>query len=346
VPLSLGSETIQCVSCGYSGPPPPQVAEQLSAAAQAVRQMDAGERQLAGMQRRVATAGGKSIALYLLVSALVFIPLLLFGLFGVALDVNWDLMIFFWLPLIIGVDAAVIGLWWIIKRRRALQEATAAVPPRTAGATASCRVCGASLEQTTEAIIRCGYCESDNLVAAEVLQRLGQRKAVAMDNLVEQVKTEAASVRQAGKQAGCAMVWIGLAAPFASIALMFLIVLALWNVPAAIDTSVRYTVRQTTQGSCVGRVSETDNGVIISYGGRGVLEPEELTNAEGLELRSYDLVIGRRVRVIYDDRTGTVERIQGLLIGDDQAVIRPDSGDTFQATIAGLCFIDEAAPAP
>jgi len=65
-----------------------------------------------------------------------------------------------------------LAIWLIWRRQRQLEQSCAAVPPAAPGEPASCHVCGGPVAAADgQAVVRCRFCQADNIVLPRVLQR-------------------------------------------------------------------------------------------------------------------------------------------------------------------------------
>lgn len=342
-PLSLASSSIHCSSCGYDGPPAPEVAEQLGRAAAILAQFDVRERQLAGWARAAISSGFWPVAAYLLVAALVNAPMLVIALFGAWAwgddAMSTGVFVLFTSPLVVSVMATGAGLRWLSRRRAKLRFEAAAAPPVAPGSTASCRVCGASLADLGEPVVRCGYCEADNLVDPTVLRQASAAKLRSLEGVVDAVRQGAIGLRAASRRAGCALASVGCLTPVGLLVGTLVIATILAEIEAEPSDDARYTIVQTAAGRCVALVTESARGVRLSFGSDAIA-PEDRPTAAGLSVGSAQMVVGQRVRVHATGSTGTVVRIRGSLLGSDYAVLRAGDGSETSVDTAGLCLTE------
>lgn len=346
-PLSLAATSIRCSSCGYDGPPAPAVAEQLGRAAAILRQVDVRERQLTGGARAVLASGRWPVVAYLAVAALVNAPFLVLTIFGVWLwatsGTSTSGLLWFATPLIVSVLATGVGLRWLGRRRANLRLEAAAAPPAAPGSTASCRVCGASLEESRGPVVRCGYCEADNLVDPAALRLAAATKLRSLENLVESVRAGATGLRAASRRAGCALASVGCLTPVVLLVASTAIAMVLASIETEPSGAARYAIVQTAAGRCVALVSERPGGVRLSYGGAAgtaAIAPEDRSSTAGLAVGPAQQLVGRRVRVHTTGASGTVVRVRGTLLGNDVAVLAAPGGAESSVDLPGLCLTD------
>jgi uncharacterized Zn finger protein (UPF0148 family) len=344
-PLSLATTAVRCASCGYDGPPAAAVAEQLARASAILRQVDVRERQLAGWARAALASGRWPIAAYLAVATLVNAPMLVIAIFGAwSWAESWTStagLLWFATPTVVSALATIGGLRWLGRRRAALRLQAAAAPPAAPGSTASCRVCGASLDESAGPVVRCGYCEADNLVDPSVLGQVAVTKLRSLENLVDTVREGATGLRVASRRAGCALAGVGCATPVALLVATTALALVLASIPTAPSGASRYAVVQTAAGRCVALVTQRPGNVRLSYGGAagtGAIAPEDRPSTAGLSVGPAQTLVGRQVRVHASGVSGTVVRVQGTLLGSDVAVLRLPDGSETSVDIPGLCL--------
>lgn len=198
-PLSLARPgQLRCPACGYDGPPPPEVREQLAQAAALLSQVELGRRQLSRSQRRALTSAWAGTVGYLLSFGVLLLPLAGCLACGVSAaregeDTNWWMLTVCSAPTILLSLTGILGLLFIVERRRRLEEACAAIPPLHPGQAARCHVCGGDLAQEhgTDAIVRCDYCAADNLVHGRVSFDGYNRAGLDVGDRIRTVKSRA-----------------------------------------------------------------------------------------------------------------------------------------------------------
>lgn len=225
IPLSLGDrEEVRCRACDHRGPPPEDVARGLGAAASVVERHAATERQLHGLARVAVTRGASLLWAYGALVLLLASPLALMALVhlvglvrSVGTGVLASLMqlsgaVVVLLVLVLGSLPAMGGLHLL---RRRVERAAAAVPPAREGEPARCHVCGGDLlAEGVRGVARCGYCEADNVVSPQVLERVSTSRVEALEDHAAAVEARGRTLGRAG---GCAMVstmGLAAAAPF------------------------------------------------------------------------------------------------------------------------------------
>ena len=107
--------------------------------------------------------------------------------------VSWLIAI---LPLPLSVFVGGLGAVILVRRVvRKLEARCAAIPPSKPGESASCHVCGAPLAAVGEqAVVRCQYCQSDNLVSAKVLDRARIARDVVMQDYAKAIRQQSLRV--------------------------------------------------------------------------------------------------------------------------------------------------------
>ncbi|MCE7894998.1 MAG: hypothetical protein DYH12_35710, partial [Sorangiineae bacterium PRO1] len=129
--MSLATpDVIACGACQHQGPPGPELSRELRAAAEALWQADAADRQLTGAQR-LNVASARSYFVFLFVGlGVVLLPLVLLAggcvaLFGTTESFEPASLLFILvgtLPLVLGLGASFMALRHVHRRGVALAE--------------------------------------------------------------------------------------------------------------------------------------------------------------------------------------------------------------------------------
>jgi hypothetical protein len=334
-PLSLARpDVIACPACGFAGPPPPAIAQELRAAAHVVASLDSRQRQLTERQRRALASGGTRVAAF---AVLYVLASLVFGgcagcgaaVFGTSTAESQLGTAITVLPAIVMIASGLVCVLWIARRDRALRRACAASPPATPGHAASCRVCGGPLEaQTDRGVARCRFCSADNLISRDVMESVGAGRVVMIGSYAAAVRGAALGAAAAE---GLSIVWIVLGSFFVPIAttLAVLVAMSRYNaVQTAPDDTIEYAVVEEPTESCIGQVSPGVNG---GYEIRaGAKHQRTVPSKNGLTIVRASWLGGRRVRVhncgwdgIAEDLDGTVVGVKKTFTGND-AVVKID----------------------
>lgn len=159
-------------------------------------------------------------------------------------------------------------IMYALKRTRArVEQACAAVPPAVPGAPPGCHVCGADLpavDLSRQAVVRCKYCQADNVIRPEVMQGAVMAGVYAADSLLAQVNAHAKALVKHRRHSSWLLAALALVAPVASCA-GFVAVAAV--APEAEPTDDLVLVR-TDAGPCVARRGPTDpDGAQMFYHG-------------------------------------------------------------------------------
>ncbi len=265
-PVSAAApDLLDCAYCSYVGPPPPEVAASLRAAAAVLGSMQARRRQLTSFQHRTLGRMGCSMALYFALLGALALP---FAIFAAACTAfrdeieTWVLLIVGFGPLIVVLVSGAFGWWWMRRSRAALEHACAATPPPVRGRPARCRVCGGDLAPPPGSIVaRCQFCGTDNVVSQAAMQRRWSDEQLVLGGYEQAVQARAAA---AGSASVLAKVMVFLAAVGAPtivsvVALLVVIGLALHETPP--DTTQQYVAVSTPGGECLAVVQHYPGGV-------------------------------------------------------------------------------------
>lgn len=346
-------DRMSCRHCGYGGAPPPDVQAHLSAAARALHHIDVRRRQLTALQRRTLLSAGLGKALFLVVLVLLTLP---FGTCAMTCTrmsdsvQTWAVVLLGFGPLAIVLAAGALGVWLIGRRRRQLEDACVAAPPLAPGEPAGCRVCGADLVVGADrGIVRCPYCQADNIVSPEAMARRASSSATATGVFEQQVRQQAASLHLVTGTATFIVLLAALAAPFVVVVVALVVGSVLMKVEGPADETVDYAFADTESGRCVGElVRASGGGLVIRLGklpqGGGDPAHRAADPASLPRVRASGLV-GLHVHGS-GGRPGTVKRVFEL--GSDEGVNQvevayPDGTSSKQAAI-GTCLVGDSPP--
>jgi hypothetical protein len=213
VPLSAPDE-MRCVACGHAGPTPEPARSRLREARAALDQLDARQRQISGAQRLAFDAhyGRVLLSFWLVLFAC--------GAFeGLAVGASianhgFDDWIEIAGPLCGFAACLLTGLvvLGLLRWGRQSFEATyAANPPATEGGEATCHVCGAPLPPASAsaiAMVRCRFCQADNLIDREVMRRIARSRRLVVEDHAREVVRRARRFGTAATVAGLSLLWI------------------------------------------------------------------------------------------------------------------------------------------
>lgn len=345
-PLSLAApEQLSCPTCGHKGELPPNVRAQLEGARRLLQTIATRERQLTAQQRR-ALGSSRSAALgYWLTTAAVSVPLLACGALGTLItlggrDTSIAGAAMSLTPLALFLLVAIVGQRTVNKRYSDLRIACAAVPPSSPGQPAGCHVCGGPLSgPANAAILRCGFCSADNVVAADALTAAASARATLTGDVETTVRRQAGLARSIAKQATLAIVISAVGAPFFTVLASFLLFMALSQVEGPIDLSYRYGLVKTPSGTCIAHVyPRVDGKWLLGFGTAppaGMKEIEVRDSVDDLPPMTADDFNGKRVKAGPRDRppAGVIERVHGTRTGFNKGVI---AGRDYE--LPGVCL--------
>lgn len=324
-PVSLAEpDVLACRACGFSGSTPPEVSRELRAAALALEAAADRDRQLTNVQRTALTSSAPYVVIVALVIVWALLPTL-FVAYAMAASSRDPAMWFAFIVAPTAVGAALL-LVWFVRRRRALQTACAAQPPRADGEACTCRVCGGSLSAGSTGVVRCAYCRTDNIVAPDVVVRAAKSRVPALAAYEARVRRELTSIGGATIRAAVVGLVGALVMPF--VGGMFAILsslLAAKMVRYAADSRTEYTLVRVGSTDCVARIDRSDEPQMVLHPpGKDV---EQRAIGSGPTLHAHDF-IGRRVAVIMGDaRTGEVRRVFRPLFDDNHAIVHMEALD-------------------
>ena len=349
-------DRIACSACGYVGTPPPDAGRQLQAAAAVLAGVDVRERQLSEQQRKAlgrARRGASRVASILMLALLPLTPCALCsGVFLIGENRSIPLFIMCVSPfLFLGMTGGTVVLW-LRRRRRVLEAACAAVPPAVEGGPARCHVCGGDLAAPAldaGGLVRCGYCQADNLVDPKVLARLGDRRVHDVSRFEEAVRAQS---RQLGLESGLAfgvVLVLGLLAPTLCIASAWGTDLLARKVERPANTERTYQLIQLGEGACVaylqGRYDDGTGYLMVARPPSGTRGANYVQGA-GVEGFPASWLVGRWVRVQDIHRqwhVGVVRRIHGTLLDRNNHLVIEEHGVELSERVSGAC-LEEGAP--
>lgn len=350
MPLSLATpEVAACSACDFSGSPPPEITAELRAAASSLAELRAEERQLDQAQRAaigktswersgMATVFGTALA------PQVFIALLGGALFLGQEKPSWELFGFSLVPLGVAGLAAILASRPLARRRREMQAACLATPPPRDGEPLGCHVCGGPLPEAAlaQAVVRCGFCQSDNLVDRSILASLGQAQRVVLSHFAETIQREASRFRVARDSAKSALILAALVAPLFGVASAVAVAITLASITAETRGDTEYTFVERPEGNCLALVTRYHDHLRLSF---GATPPTgfahfDRPNADGLTIVHVGAIVGNHVRGNGLATPGRVTSVHGTWLGTNVAVVRAFGSDkTDEVSPEGLCVI-------
>jgi hypothetical protein len=356
IPLSVAEpEKAACSACDFVGAPPPEVTAELRAAGALLAELRADERQLNQAQRAAIGKTSWARSGLLTVLGVALAPQVLIALLGAALFLgqevpSWELFGFSLVPLGVAGGAALLASRPLARRRREMQAACLARPAARAGEPLGCHVCGGPLREAAlaEAVVRCAYCQSDNLVDQTIVQSLGHAQKVVLTNFAENIRGEAARFRTAANGAKSAMIVAALIAPLLGLFSAVGVAMTLASITAETRSDVEYTFVDRPEGSCLALVSRYQDHVRISF---GATPPPgfahfDRPNVDGLTLVRVGALVGNNVRG-NGLTAGRVKSVHGTWLGTNVAVVRTAGNEkTEEVTPEGLCVIAPVDTSP
>lgn len=352
-PVSLATpDRFECVHCGFQGRNPPQVAANLQSAAHALFATAERDRQLSSYRRVQVTRTNIGAALYVLLLLILIVPFVVGGGACVAITGSpepWQVLVLL-APLVVMTLCGAVGLWWIRRAARGMQDAHAAIAPMTPGQAARCHVCGAPLPgEARGAVARCAFCRADNVVSSDVIERTRARNSAVFDGFEREVKRSAASAgsRTALASAGILVVSYGL--PFVTVVGAFLVFVVLFNQQREADPSIEYVAWPSPQGECLGRLERNGDGSgTVDFSDDppvGLQSSIRIKSLEAVRIVRAKDVVGKFV-LRGDGVGGKVVRVFSTLAFHDanRAQIRAYGGGELDNDIVGRCFAKSDYP--
>lgn len=332
-PLSLAApDRLRCPTCGHAGTLPAAVQAQLQGAHRILQSMGARDRQLTAQQQRSLTSSRGATVGYWLTTAVVSLPLLLCGLIGNVISLGTKQIsvagaLVSIAPLALFAVVAIVGQRAVKKRYAALRIACAALPPSSPGQPAACHVCGAPLGSSS-AVVRCGFCQADNLIAPDALAAAASARATLAADFEGTVRRQATLTRAIANQATLSIVMSAVGAPFFTFVLFFVAMMILSQVEGPIDASYRYGIVNTPSGRCVAWIYQRspDKKWLLNFGTsppEGWKAIEVRDSVDDVPALTASDLEGKRVKPSRDGKRagGVIERVHGTQIGGNRLVI-------------------------
>jgi uncharacterized Zn finger protein (UPF0148 family) len=350
VAISLSTpDSVSCSACGTQSPTPPRERSEIGAAAAILRATDQRSRQLTASARKAVTSSHSSMLYFGLALGLSAFPALLWTL-GTAAHTfaqgrpAWEGLV----PLVALTPLVPVGAaatWWLRRRSRNLEDACAARPPLQPNEPAGCAVCGAPLESAADGLVRCGYCQADNLVAPAVLERARKRQTLVFDNYADELQRRANSIGTASGVASGLAVGAGCAGPLATFALIIITTLFIFLfVDGSAGTKTEFVAVAHGQTYCLAELHRKGDGsAAIDFQGNtptGLVSYREVSSLRGYRVHDATTLIGKSVK--YDGEVGRITAVASRPILLDTVDVELKTGGQDEWAIPGLCFVDPA----
>ncbi len=214
-------------------------------------------------------------------------------------------------------------------QRRSLEVTCAAGPPVAPGAPARCRVCGGEIHTgAAGALVRCTYCQADNLLAPDRIAEQAVARARDADDQVAAISREAQALGRAGRNR---------AAYFVAAVPLFTCFCGCPNLFFA----YRFGVATSELEACANRIVDTPAGPCVAE-----------RTPDGLQLRGAPIALpdralpspARGMPEVVDFESGRRGRARGYhgsarACGATLRVAWQD-GETSSVPVSRLCFPD------
>lgn len=357
IPLSLATpDFATCSACNFSGAPPPEVTAELRSAAASLKELRAEERQISQAQQAAIGKTSWEHSGMATVFVIALAPQALLVLFGGVLFLgqekpSWALFGFSLVPLGIALIAAILATRPLVHRRREMQAACLASPPPRAGEPLGCYICGGPLPEAAlaEAVVRCGFCQSDNLINPSILTSIGQAQKVVFTRFAETIRDKSAQFRVARDTARRTLISAALIAPLLGVASAVIVAMTLASIPTETQNNIEYSWIKRPEGNCLALVTRYHNYIRFSFGATPPpgFVPFDQPTTEGYTILHANALIGNHVRGNNLSSPGRVMSIHGTWIGTNTAVIHAlDNNKTNKVSPEGLCRIAPTDASP
>lgn len=343
---------MRCGGCGFQGPPPPEDAARLARAQQIVQEANVRERQLGPLQTRMLTSELALNLLYAVAAALALVPYLCCVWLVITVgtergDYLTSVVAVFPVALLLVFVAS--GFFFLRARLKKIRVSLMSLPPLEAGHAASCRLCGGDIQVgDVRAVVRCSYCDADNLVDPAWLRSQERARDATLDSFEADVGSQARIARQAFRSA-----WRGLAVAFVLAApLTVCIWFAAYIAATGVEGDVldeRYTAVQYPEAVCLARVLDYDEDSVQIHGTTDTGEngifyapPEQVATFGPDQLTALRLVHYQ------SGDEGMVESVVGLpLTNRNQVYLRYEDGTRQAVYPSWTCLAEgQASPVP
>ena len=348
VAVSLATpDTLACGTCGTQSPTPPRERAEINKAAEILGAMDERSRQLSASARKAIASSRSSMLYFGLALGLGAVPVLIWTLLALVSTIAegrpvWEALwlVFTLVPLVV---LGALGTVWLRSRKRKLEDACAARPPLRPNEPAGCAVCGAPLPNSTDALVRCTYCQADNLVDPAVLERSKKNQSMAFDNYAQALQLRAQGISSAAGVASGVAVGVGCASPAVAIVLLVITTVVLFVfVREPADAKAEYVAVPHGKTACLAELNRKEDGsATLDFQGNepeGMKSYREIPSLKGYRVFDAKSLVGVKVR----DSNGTagkVEKVQSTPVLLDSVVVVLDSGKRDEWAIPGLCLV-------
>ncbi len=262
VRVEILRDALLCDHCGTYTPHEPSIAERVRAARAVLASLDVRSRQLDEVEARaLGHARGSYGCFHAILALVVATQVTAAWVLLASLDDTadpWSSSVVLWVALPVvatfafSVGPALLYSRRLRRRRDALEEACAAVPPVRPGAPAGCHVCGAPLGvQGTGAIVRCGHCAADNVVSSSAMQRAAARAIVDAEGLEAAVRRHGQSARGAALRGVVLLPVFALGVALFGCVAWGAAVLAAVRIESEVPPTTRLVRERTADGECL-----------------------------------------------------------------------------------------------
>jgi DNA-directed RNA polymerase subunit RPC12/RpoP len=349
LPVTVASlHGVRCRSCGFEGPPPPEVVQRLQVAQRELTRLDVRARQFdlharAAIGRALRVRWGVIVAL-----AVGGLPFLALGAGGLVLGVQHEgpianrvagiLMIS--VPMVVYATAGCLLHWRVVSARNRLLAACAAVPPLRLGEAAACAMCGAPLvSRGIDPVVRCDHCGADNVVHPSAMAQASAKKNVDLDALTVTLGRSSEAIVATARRVSLATVALVFGTPFVGFVSGVVIFLCAARLEPLLQVAPsdlhRYAWVDTSKGRCVGLIAHDGHETLAYFGDNDRL-PNPSTMTEGspeLPRFAAGALVGERVRTS-NGAEGIVRRVLGSPITNREVLVL-DTG--VQGQVPGSC---------
>lgn len=352
-PICLSeAQRLRCPACSHDGPPAQHLCEQLARADSVVRQVAVGQRQLSDSQRRALASGCAGFVGFVALFGLVMLPFVgcfAFGIGVMARDYHSPVLfsLLFATPAVLMGVTGLLALGWIVRRRQRLEEACSALPPVHPGQPARCHVCGGPLSQPTgdTPVVRCAYCAADNLVRADVLERVGRKLKQQTGDLETQVRAASVQLSTATVASNLLVLGAALVVPVISTCVITFVAVSMAPEDRAADPSIEYAVLTTERGQCLAQLHRDGMGGAHlrrgMWASTAAQQSEHTSDASGLQVVTAPALVGRAATAFDWTEPGTIEAVYqvGMSHDGNSAWLRRADGQRASTDVKNLCLV-------
>lgn len=361
LPVTLASlRGVRCRACGFEGPPPPEVMQRLEVAQRELAQVDIRTRQLdaharAAIGRALRVRWGVVIAQ--VVGGLPFVAL---GVLGIVMGIQHDGPVsnrvtgsfFINVPMILYAAVGYRLHMVVVRARKELLAACAAVPPERPGEPAACAVCGAPLlSRGVDPIVRCAHCSADNVVHPAAMAQASAMKSMDLDALTFALRSRAAGILATARRVTLATVAAVFGTPFVAFFTVLFSLLAANQLERLVRLAPlelpRYAWVETKRGGrCVGMIAREGDKTRAHFMDNDRLGPNPMTldedTAADLPRFAAGALVGQRVRTS-SGAVGIVRGVYGAPVTNRESFVL-DTGE--RGNVAGSCAASNAPTGP